>query len=92
LRSFKASMFVRFCDEERGLEGRSCVRPGQAGGADAGFPEAGYMVERVLVLANAPGDVGDFLLILLHEFMPTADLPMPVRPRRFRGMCSMVGG
>eukprot|EP00050_Salpingoeca_kvevrii_P017702 m.67473 g.67473 ORF g.67473 m.67473 type:complete len:503 (-) comp7682_c0_seq2:947-2455(-) len=64
----------------------------QAGGAAAGVHNVGKMIERVIVLANAPGDLKDFIFVLLREFNPSAaDRLAKRKPAQepFRGFCSM---
>lgn len=61
------------------------------GGATVGAPKAGAMAQRMIVLANAPGDLKDFILVLLREFDPSYNPPNDLRKTEpFRGMCSMM--
>ena len=77
------------------------------GAGAAGVPNDGAIIGRVITLANAPGDVKDFLLVLLDEWRrahpgssavaeaaATAAEAMTgggYKPRAVRGMCSMFG-
>lgn len=77
------------------------------GAGAVGIPNAGAIIGRVITLANAPGDVKDFLLVLLDEWRrahPGVPAVTEVaaaaaaavvagggEPRAVRGMCSMFG-
>jgi len=63
------------------------------GGRDAGNDQIGNIITRVITLANAPGDVSDFLLILLREWGIDVEKILHHTPikHKIRGMCSMFG-
>jgi hypothetical protein len=67
----------------------------EAGAKARGFASVGKIISRVIVLANAPGDVKDFLLILKKELpfslRGCSKPPKRLRPGPVRGMCSMFG-
>merc|ERR1712146_113122 len=65
-----------------------------AAGNDHGQPDLGKAIERVLVLANMPGDIPDFIYVLIREYFGDAvadaiGKPVPSHVA-FRGFCSMV--
>eukprot|EP00730_Choanoeca_flexa_P002014 TRINITY_DN10877_c0_g1_i1.p2 TRINITY_DN10877_c0_g1~~TRINITY_DN10877_c0_g1_i1.p2 ORF type:complete len:521 (+),score=125.70 TRINITY_DN10877_c0_g1_i1:3830-5392(+) len=63
-------------------------------GIDYGTPDLGKIIKRVLVLANAPGDLQDFVLVLIREFLGNAiadAIGKPHAPKEpFAGYCSMM--
>eukprot|EP00118_Oscarella_pearsei_P024914 m.307108 g.307108 ORF g.307108 m.307108 type:complete len:499 (+) comp41908_c0_seq1:30-1526(+) len=64
------------------------------GGSAAHCPNCGRHVTRTIVLANMPGDLQDFLDILLREALPSALKLLPGSPdveRETQRQCSMFG-
>ena len=60
---------------------------GIADGAGAqGCQVCGSYITRAVVLANAPGDVEDFVFILLREMFPNLNTTLPPRDAGGRGM------
>jgi len=44
------------------------------GGHDAGVEDIGILATRVIVMANAPGDLSDWLYVLINEFKSSEGL------------------
>lgn len=79
-RYLSAQLPQQYKDELRGIAD---------GAAAAGFPLVGRYVTRIILLANAPGDPQDFLLILMREANQTLFDGWRDLPHKPAGFCSM---